>query len=85
MMLNLKPAIAEGLHNREINILRNTDDASPPAAINLDANANAPTTPKVQDAILTALRSDAGNPSSGHTLGESARVLLTQRVTTSRL
>lgn len=78
MMLNLKPAIAEGLHNRAINILRNTNDASPPTTINLDANANAPTTPEVQDAILNALRSDAGNPSSGHTLGESARVLLTR-------
>lgn len=46
--------------------------------INLDANANAATTDAVQQAVLAAMRSGAANPSSGHTLGELARVILTQ-------
>lgn len=46
--------------------------------INLDANANAATIDVVQDAVLSAMRSGAANPSSGHSLGELGRVILTQ-------
>lgn len=45
-------------------------------AINLDANANTPTTPAVVDAVVAALR-EAANPSSTHEGGSMARTILT--------
>lgn len=45
-------------------------------AINLDAAANAPPTPSVIRAIGQALDSGAANPSSGHFLGDKARLIL---------
>lgn len=45
-------------------------------AINLDAAANAPATPAVARAVSEALTSGAANPSSGHFLGDQARLIL---------
>lgn len=45
--------------------------------INLDANANTAVTPVVADAVLTALKV-AGNPSSAHDGGATARLILTE-------
>jgi cysteine desulfurase len=44
--------------------------------VNLDANASAPTTELVVAAVVKAMRSGAANPSSGHALGDRARVLI---------
>ena len=44
--------------------------------IGLDASANAPVTPTVADAVLAAMASGCGNPSSGHQAGERSRMIL---------
>jgi cysteine desulfurase len=44
--------------------------------IELDASANAPVTPAVADAVLAAMTSGCGNPSSGHQAGERSRIIL---------
>lgn len=47
------------------------------APINLDANANAPVTQRVTDAVIAALVGGT-NPSSGHAGGANARAMLTR-------
>lgn len=42
----------------------------------LDNNASAPPTPEVLEAVLRAMTSDFGNPSSAHSIGNRAREIL---------
>ncbi len=44
--------------------------------VNLDANASAPVTEVVLAAVVDVMRSGAANPSSGHALGDRARIIV---------
>jgi cysteine desulfurase len=68
--------MSSSTQQRLIGHLSVVEPADRPASwIHLDANANAPTTGVVRDAVISAL--DLANPSSAHSGGDRARALLT--------
>ncbi len=67
---------APACHDRDEGGYHGGVTGKPSALIYLDNNATTPVDPRVADAVVAALRDAWGNPSSGHSAGRRARVVV---------